>query len=135
MRASSSGKMENVIFPIIGISDKAAPTNNIFRMPNLFFEKGRNAMAAIVQAKTIKTMKTRYLFAAFIVLTLAVGEPSLGQPNRKDGRNRSAGKAALLSRGEIAFVQQNIQRSGFLIFLEIEVYGMHPGRIFVFHEF
>jgi hypothetical protein len=57
MRASSSGKMENVIFAIIGISDRAAPINNFFRQSELFIEKGRNATTAIVQAKTVKIMK------------------------------------------------------------------------------
>ncbi len=57
MRASSSGKIENVTFAIIGISDRAAPINNFFRQSDLFFEKGRNAMAAIAQARSAKIMK------------------------------------------------------------------------------
>ncbi len=57
MRASSSGKMKNVIFAIIGISDRAVAINSFFRQPDLFIEKGRNATAAIVQAKTVKIMK------------------------------------------------------------------------------
>jgi len=57
MRASSNGKIENVIFVIIGISDRAAAINNILRQPDLFIEKGKNAMAAIVQAMTVKIMK------------------------------------------------------------------------------
>ena len=57
MRASSRGKMENVIFAIIGISDRAAPINNFVRPSDLFFEKGKNATAAIMQARTVKIMK------------------------------------------------------------------------------
>jgi hypothetical protein len=56
-RASSNGKMENIIFAIIGISDRAAEINNFFRQSDVFLEKGRNATAAIVQAVTVKTMK------------------------------------------------------------------------------
>lgn len=57
MRASSSGKIENVIFAIIGMSDRAAPINIFFRQSDLFFGKGKNATTAIVQARTVKTMK------------------------------------------------------------------------------
>ncbi len=46
-----------MIFAIIGISDMAAPINNLFRQSDLFFEKGRNATTAIVQAMTVKIMK------------------------------------------------------------------------------
>jgi hypothetical protein len=49
--------MENIIFAIIGISDRKAPINNFFRQSDLFFEKGKNATAAIAQAKTVKIMK------------------------------------------------------------------------------
>jgi len=49
--------MENVIFTIIGISDRAAPIYNFVRPSDLFFEKGKNATAAIMQARTVKIMK------------------------------------------------------------------------------
>ena len=57
MRASSSGKMEKDTFAIIAISDNTAPIINFFRQTDLLFEKGTNATAAIVQAKTITAMK------------------------------------------------------------------------------
>ena len=57
MRASSNGKMENVIFAMIGIIDNAATISIFFRQSDAFFGKGRNAMVAIVQAKTVKIMK------------------------------------------------------------------------------
>jgi len=51
--------MEKVIFAIIGISDRAAPINNFFRQTDKFFEKGKNATAAIVQARTVNIMKKK----------------------------------------------------------------------------
>jgi len=57
MRASSNGKMENVPFAIIGMSERAAPINIFFRQADLFFEIGRKAMAAIMQDRTVKIMK------------------------------------------------------------------------------